>query len=601
MRNILRSRRDADAIGTSAFSPDGRILAYSQGTEQGEVKVVLWSHIEDRVQEIPLSLAPDRFPGKLTFSSDGKLFGACVGQQIQLWSLDPGGPRYSIPLIHDTSCNFGFRGGSRELAYLDGDEIVTWDIATERVATRGRPGPANSSRPGPLAGPDVQLTLVGPYRAVTFAVAPDGRSAIYIGAEGIVTSWDFDRQEAQAIGTFKAGADVSFTSDGRRATIWLSNNVMIFDVTRRMPIAVYDVSKHESDVSPDGRMIATVDGFGVTTLIDTGQYRGIPVNASRHAIQLDNEHVTTVFSAGGVAIYSIGNPEPIIVRNPEPIIVRNPAYDRSSGKRIEILSPNGLRYVFTDDQAQKIRLLDVSPSPAPEVPIEGNRSDVLQLAFDPSSDFLAGADKYEIIVWSAKSRTEVSRIPLPEGYATTGLAVSPGGRYVAANNSSGEIRLWDASSTDRAGTALPFEDGKSMSFSPDGRWLSIGGRNEIRLWDLNAGKFDSRRIPVGGFLMKFSPDGSLLATQTSQSGEISVWNVHDVLLRGTVSKAGGGGAFSFTSDNSRLAVGGAGVFVEPFDASWALQHVCHIVGRNLTREEWNTYLAGSDYVSTCPS
>lgn len=139
-----------------------------------------------------------------------------------------------------------------------------------------------------------------------------------------------------------------------------------------------------------------------------------------------------------------------------------------------------------------------------------------------------------------------------------------------------------------------------MSFSPDGRWLSIGGQDEIRLWDLDAGKIDSRRIPAGGFLVKFSPDSSLLAAQTSQSGEISVWNVHDILLRGAVIGSGISD-FSFASDNSRLAVGDAGVFIEPFDASWALQHICHIVGRNLTREEWNTYLAGSDYVATCPS
>lgn len=142
-----------------------------------------------------------------------------------------------------------------------------------------------------------------------------------------------------------------------------------------------------------------------------------------------------------------------------------------------------------------------------------------------------------------------------------------------------------------------------MSFSPDGRWLSIGGQNEIRLWNLDAGKIDPRQIPIGGFSIKFSPDSSLLAVRTkTQDAEISVWNLRDFLPVGTVAineSNFSGDFFAFTSDNSRIVVSAAGVFLESFDAPWALRHVCHIVGRNLTREEWNKYLAGADYVATC--
>lgn len=77
-RNTLLSRHDADGVVTSTFSPDGHILAYTQSTEQ-EKRVLLWSYTEDRVQEVPLDLAPGESPEDLTFSSDGKLLGACVG------------------------------------------------------------------------------------------------------------------------------------------------------------------------------------------------------------------------------------------------------------------------------------------------------------------------------------------------------------------------------------------------------------------------------------------------------------------------------------------------------------------------------------------
>lgn len=108
----------------SAFSPNRHILAYTQSAEQGK-KLVLWSYTETRVQEIPLNLAPDETPESLTFSPDGKLLGACVGQRTQLWSPDPNGPRYAIPLRHGALCAFGFRSESRELAYTNGDDIVT--------------------------------------------------------------------------------------------------------------------------------------------------------------------------------------------------------------------------------------------------------------------------------------------------------------------------------------------------------------------------------------------------------------------------------------------------------------------------------------------
>lgn len=192
--NILRSRRDADGVGTSVFSPDGRIIAYTQNIEEGG-KVVLWSHAENKiVREIPLNLAPEESFGNLTFSSDGQLLGACVGKQIQLWSPDSGGPSYSsIPLIHGTRCAFGFRSGSRKLAYIDGDDIVTWDIAT-RVATHSQLGPPKNRRLGPLPNPDDFFFF---NRYSTFFVAPDGKTAVYSNADGDAAWWDFDREKRE--------------------------------------------------------------------------------------------------------------------------------------------------------------------------------------------------------------------------------------------------------------------------------------------------------------------------------------------------------------------------------------------------------------------
>ncbi len=607
-RNVLHSRLDADGAHSLAFSPDGRILAYTQSTDQ-ESKVVLWSPAEERLQEPKEIITPGEYADDLTFSPDGTLLGACVEQRIQgraqqrriqLWSAETLHLHRSVPLVHGAGCAFGFRDEGRELAYTHGDEIITQNIATG-AATRKQPGPPRKRRPSPPSSSDAQFFFGD---SSSFTVAPDGRSAIYQGQihledqAGYTLSngwWDFDRQNAQSIEPSRADHHVSFASDSRRVAISQYDSVILFDAVRRTPIAVYPKPPNAlATLSSDGHTIAMADTgkSNAISLIDTDPHHGIPITADRVAIRPDSEHLTAV-SSGKVAIYPIGNPKPIM----------EPADDWSSGSRVEDLSPDGLHYAFTDDRAHTVSLLDVSPQIVPEVPLKGNHSAVLRLSFDPRSELLACADKSEIIVWSTKTRATVSSIPIPPGYTTNQLAVSPGGRYVAAISTSGEARLWDTTSHDHTGVGLPFGDAQSISFSPDGTWLSIGGQNEIKLWILDAKRFDDRRIPVGGVLVRFSPDGSRLATRETAFGRISVWgwNMRDPLLVGTVSEGAGsqGADFAFASGNSQLAVGGAGVFVVPFDAPWALGHVCHIVGRDLTQEEWNKYLPGSDYVLTC--
>lgn len=130
--------------------------------------------------------------------------------------------------------------------------------------------------------------------------------------------------------------------------------------------------------------------------------------------------------------------------------------------------------------------------------------------------------------------------------------------------------------------------------------MAIGSPHEIGLWNLNAKKFAPQRIPTAGFFMEFSPDSSLLAAESEEGvgGETSVWkwDARDPQLEGTARAEYG---FSFTSDNHLVTID-SGVFVERFDASWALGHVCDILKRNLTFEERDKYLPpGLDYKPTC--
>ena len=321
-------------------------------------------------------------------------------------------------------------------------------------------------------------------------------------------------------------------------------------------------------------------------------------NATHVAVQPDGKHLTTVSDTGEVAIHSFGEPERIIVM---------PSADEAEYGKVEDLSLDGLRYAVEGDPAHQIRLEDISSSPAPEVTLDGHRDNVRILSFDPSGDFLASTDGSEVIIWSAKDRAELRRIPLPEGYVATSLAVSPEGRYIATSSPDGKILLWDTTSNDRAKPLL-VEGTASLTFSPDDRWLSIGSQNEIRLWNLDMGKFGPQRIPIPtSGTIKFSPNSTLLATSRldSRASEVTVWNVRDAQIAGTViaDRFGyDGDSFAFTPDRAWLAVARQGVVLGPlaFDAPSALRHICRITRGYLTEKEWNQHAPRYDYIAACP-
>jgi WD40 repeat protein len=283
------------------------MLAFMQSAGR-EQTLAIWLHAEKPIQKVS-SLGRDEDLSGITFSPDGELLGACVESQgiqlspprIQLWTVNPPGPRQSIPLSEGSSCGFGFTDGNRRIAYIDGEEIRTWDIAAGGVTTRKRPGPPSS--------PDVE----GFDRFLTsFAVAPDGRTAIYEGPYyggpyGVLSWWDLDRQEplpGMEISSPSSPASISFTPDSRLAVLDMGGAVLLVDVARRMPLAVYSTgpSYGSGALSRDGRLIAASGGGSVITLTETGDHNGVPAydhkgvlgyNATHVAVQPDGKHLTT--------------------------------------------------------------------------------------------------------------------------------------------------------------------------------------------------------------------------------------------------------------------------------------------------------------------
>ena len=110
--------------------------------------------------------------------------------------------------------------------------------------------------------------------------------------------------------------------------------------------------------------------------------------------------------------------------------------------------------------------------------------------------------------------------------------ISPNGRYLAATDRKGGIRLWDIQHQQQiewAGHLGPIDN---ILFSPDNQLLvTRGEEGAIRLWD-SQGQLLSEIIGATDqrHLVRFSPDGGKLVTAGEDGGAIRLWDLQGRLL-----------------------------------------------------------------------
>ncbi|HVS40381.1 MAG TPA: FecR domain-containing protein [Gemmataceae bacterium] len=189
--------------------------------------------------------------------------------------------------------------------------------------------------------------------------------------------------------------------------------------------------------------------------------------------------------------------------------------------------------------------------------------------------FAAAVGDGFVKVWDAGSRQMRTSLPLPV-LAASVLAFSPDGQMLAAacpDKPAKQVRVlaWDvATGLQRAGfTSLP--DVSALAFSPDGRFLAVGGAGgkrtaDVLLWDL-AANAQASSPPLatppgnkgrGASSLAYSSDGSRLAVG-GRDGLVQLIDLAGgrptVLLHGHTEAVA---CLAFTPDGTTLASGGKG-------------------------------------------
>jgi WD40 repeat protein/tRNA A-37 threonylcarbamoyl transferase component Bud32 len=562
------------ALSAVSYSPDGSVIA--SGAQQAN-HVTLWAAASGQVIGRPIITNP---PGSgaqsIAFSPDSRRI-AVPGAPgtVGIWEVATG-RRVGEPLeigsgVVDAAI---FADGGRTLiASDDSGSVFMVDVGTGR-----RVGPRLS---------------VGSKPAGSLDLSPDGRLLAAASYEGPVFVWDMKTGTLYGspltVDTSPVN-DVAFSPDSRTlvsshlrsAVVWnMGGDQVIGEPLGGPTDLTTDVS-----FSHDGKWLAVGRFDGGTIVYDTV--------TRRQALRID---IGSVVSA--VAF-------------------------RPDGKLIAVGTIDG-----------KVGFFDSKSGAAVGSPLDEGNAGVWQIGFSPDGRLLAvavdpnGEDGFNgqqregvVQLWDVDSRSRVGRQIAPGGGSVMSVAFNREGTLLATGSYRGRLDLWDVATQARYGKPMRVSDDgfPAVAFDPSARLVAAGGATgPVRVWRVADQRpaFPSlagHTPPVTG--AAFDPAGSFLAT-TSVFGGTRLWDPETGLGYGDelVGSPRPGSLLSsielppflglrnaFSPNGKLLAVAGVetlGMLWNVDPAVWR-ERACAIVGRNLSREEWNLYLPpGTAYRATC--
>jgi WD40 repeat protein len=400
------------------------------------------------------------------------------------------------------------------------------------------------------------------------AFSPDGHILAAANQAGMIWLWNLtDTASPSQIGqplSFPVGRDgglpsLAFSPDGHTLAIstnigatWLMNltNLGHLAVARRLASSLTlpaSLTGFFPSVafSPDGRILATINGNGTVSLWNvTSPARateiGKPLTASPSrilsvAFSPDGHTLATGAYDGTTWLWNVTN-------QANPARIGNPLTGPTKGVSSVAFSPDGntLAAGSYDDTTWLWNVTD-SADPTPLGQLINGSSDsfsgITSVAFSPDGHTLATGDfDGTVWLWSLPS-TVLTGLTSVES-----VALSPDGKILAAGSDDGTTLLWNMTNPDRPtriGGHLTItgrdvgstDQAPFVAFSPDMRILATGnGDGTVSLRNvINPARPDTVGRPLigspyGSNAVAFSPNGHIIALG-NKDGTVSLWNV----------------------------------------------------------------------------
>lgn len=459
-----------------AFSPDGKILAV--GDSRGAINL----YDAANSKRLRGFIAHERSEVRsLAFSPDGeRLVSGDWDSTLGLWTVASGKEvaRTKVRNPRNQICEVAFSpdGKTFASAALSDPDLRFWDAAT---------------------GKEVRC-LRGTYGFLSVRFAPDGKSLVTGGQDGLVRIWDITTgKEVRRMVDRKGWVTARLSPDGRRVAEASGQILRLWDAKTGEEIlaphghidTVWSVA-----LSPDRRTAATADAtnpgilrfWDLTTVKELRHCEGHGGDLGRIAFTPDGKGLVSTGADGTVRLWDVATAKEIR------------CFEGSAGFGATLaLSPDGAWLAEASPDGLRGWVV-ATGNPLPWLTVKGR---VLRsAAFSTDGKLLAtGGWHKEISLWDPSTGQEIRRL---EGHTGSvySVAFSPDGktlastscndRYHAGAGEDFEIRFWDVS-TGRESRRLQGAKGGAyeLAFSADGKLLvSAGGDGRVRLWEVATGK-----------------------------------------------------------------------------------------------------------------
>ncbi len=385
-----------------------------------------------------------------------------------------------------------------------GGEVLLWDLERSRLRSRDR-----QSTQG------VQSLAFSPDGSLLSAGRQDGSISLYETArtDGPLDDWRAHK---------KTVTSLIFSPDGQRLVSGATDgSVVVWDLRWRRPFGLPN-ERHTKEkrigslsVSRDARRIVTSSLDGSVRLWDIeskrllgrpyrphpGSILGlgvIPVLSTD--ISPDGRWLASGGQDGGIVLIDTTTDEPRTLTPKHREAVETVAFD-PAGKILASVGWEG-----------EIALWDLATGKRRGEPLKGHHhpmSDSIKLDFSPDGRLLAsGSSDETVLLWDVETGKPVGS-PLRHEAIVSAVRFSRDGRMLAVGSNQ-QVFLWNLPS--RTLRPLPLrghtQSVAHLSFAPDGKVLVSSDLRDVRIWDLDSGQLAGP--PLDASLAEVSWDGRLL-------------------------------------------------------------------------------------------
>ena len=605
-----------EAVGSMAFSPDGRVLAVAVP----QTRTVRLLDVSDPARPAVTGILSDggRELSTVVFSHDGRTIAtADAAGTVKLWDVaERSHPRWTATIP--------FQGKVSAVAFSPTASLLaaTGDGANELWDTADPVHPALKLRwPAPDGRSDGSLRT-----AIAFAA--EGHFLLRATADRTVEVTNVNSGQRYArftedtpirAGVFNAGGqDVVVGVDSGTVHLW-------------RPLMPYTVANQPSgdqwgDFSATGHLMIGIGADGGSSLwVTANQHRpevaaSLPSPFCGGLFTPDGGTLITV-STTGAELWSVTSP-----RHPARLsTIAEPAGRCVSGATSMLPGTSTLALSAPDGS---LAFWDVTSPHRPRLTATvqlGPPGAVATFAVSPAGGIIAvnvpgprPAVRLVNVADAAHPRTIATlAVPTAGPENPADLEISGDGRVLAVIDRGNLVRLWNIADPSRpvAGQVLAHAATPgAMAFDPHSSLLAIGSSDSaVHLWDVRDVSHPVELIALpAGFAaehLAFSPDGRLLAGG-GQDGTTLLWGTTDprhvtpvgrITFSNSPPMLPAVTTISFAPDGELLSVGLASriQFLVDLNTDRLYHQYCALPDSHISRDEWNRYLSGVAYRPPC--